>query len=128
MIVESDLIRYEQISKAFDDIKERYRSQLGQKDIDYIKGIRKKSRIFEFIGRSFIWFFREPSGVVAATTCAFRTFAGAAAGGTWTSAGSRMISTATTASSLFASSRPLGLRTPGTAPEQLVCSGASFFL
>ncbi|MEK7434684.1 MAG: acyl-CoA desaturase [Cyanobacteriota bacterium] len=60
MIVESDLIRYEQISKAFDDIKERYRSQLGQKDIDYIKGIRKKSRIFEFIGRSFIWFGFDP--------------------------------------------------------------------
>jgi fatty acid desaturase len=56
MINEFDSVRYDGISKAFDEIKERYRAGLGQKDIDYIKGIRNKSRIFEFIGRSLIWF------------------------------------------------------------------------
>ena len=56
MINSSDLVRYDEIAKAFDEIKERYRAKLGPKDISYIKGIRNKSRIFEFIGRSFIWF------------------------------------------------------------------------
>jgi fatty acid desaturase len=65
MINESDLARYDGISKAFDDIKERYRAGLGQKDIDYIKGIRNKSRIFEFIGRSLIWFGFEPFSFIA---------------------------------------------------------------
>ncbi|MFN8674424.1 MAG: acyl-CoA desaturase [Candidatus Sericytochromatia bacterium] len=57
---EIDLDRYEKISIAFDEIKERYRNKLGQKDIDYIKGIRNKSRVFEFIGRSLILFFFDP--------------------------------------------------------------------
>lgn len=64
MISTSDLARYDAIAKSFDEIKERYRAKLGQKDIDYIKGIRNKSRIFEFIGRSSIWFGFDPFSFV----------------------------------------------------------------
>jgi fatty acid desaturase len=59
-ITERELERYNQISQSIEQIKAYYRSQLGQKDIDYIKGIRNKSRIFELIGRSLIWFGYDP--------------------------------------------------------------------
>ena len=64
MINTAELARYDEIAKAFDEIKEDYRAKLGQKDIDYIKGIRHKSRIFEFIGRPLIWFGFDPFSFV----------------------------------------------------------------
>jgi len=47
--------KYDEIHQAFESIKEKHRKDLGQKDIRYIKGIRRNSRIFEAIGRALIW-------------------------------------------------------------------------
>lgn len=51
---------YAEIHRAFDAIKERHRQDLGAKDVAYIKGIRHKSRIFEILGRSLIFFLPGP--------------------------------------------------------------------
>ncbi|MGK0474801.1 MAG: linoleoyl-CoA desaturase [Oleispira sp.] len=45
---------YERIHQAFENIKQKYRNDLGEKDIRYIKKIRRNSRIFEVIGRGLI--------------------------------------------------------------------------
>lgn len=45
---------YEEIHQAFENIKQKYRADLGEKDVRYIKKIRRNSRIFEVIGRSLI--------------------------------------------------------------------------
>ena len=45
---------YEEIHLAFEKIKQKYRADLGKKDVRYIKKIRRNSRIFEVIGRSLI--------------------------------------------------------------------------
>ena len=45
---------YEEIHLAFENIKQKYRADLGKKDVRYIKKIRRNSRIFEVIGRSLI--------------------------------------------------------------------------
>lgn len=45
---------YEEIHHAFENIKQKYRADLGEKDVRYIKKIRRSSRIFEVIGRSLI--------------------------------------------------------------------------
>jgi len=47
--------RFDEIHQAFENIKEKHRKDLGQKDVRYIKGIRRYSRIFEVIGRALIW-------------------------------------------------------------------------
>ncbi len=59
-MTDAEQLRYAQIEAAFDAIKVHYRAQLGQADIDYIKGIRYKSRAFELIGRSTLWFGFDP--------------------------------------------------------------------
>jgi fatty acid desaturase len=46
---------FDEIHQAFENIKEKHRKDLGQKDIRYIKRIRRYSRIFEVIGRTLIW-------------------------------------------------------------------------
>ncbi len=51
---------FDQIEKEIDDIKQRYRAKLGPKDIAYIKGLRRNSRIFEAIGRGLLWVSPEP--------------------------------------------------------------------
>lgn len=51
---------FDQIEKEIDDIKQRYRAKLGPKDIAYIKGLRRNSRIFEVIGRGLLWVSPEP--------------------------------------------------------------------
>jgi len=45
---------YEEIHQAFKRIKQKYRDDLGEKDVRYIKKIRRNSRIFEVIGRTLI--------------------------------------------------------------------------
>lgn len=45
---------YEKIHQAFEAIKQKHRDDLGEKDVRYIKKIRRNSRIFEVIGRSLI--------------------------------------------------------------------------
>ena len=57
---EVDTALYEQIEKEIDAIKQRYRAQLGAKDVSYIQGLRRKSRIFEVIGRGLLWISPEP--------------------------------------------------------------------
>jgi fatty acid desaturase len=51
---------YDQIEAEFDAIKQRYRQQLGPKDVAYIKGLRRNSRIAEVIGRGLLWFGHDP--------------------------------------------------------------------
>ncbi|PTQ89222.1 fatty acid desaturase family protein [Agitococcus lubricus] len=51
---------YDQIEQEFDAIKNKYRAQLGQKDIDYIVGLRRKSRVFEVAGRGLLWLSSGP--------------------------------------------------------------------
>ncbi|MFY9476467.1 MAG: acyl-CoA desaturase [Aquabacterium sp.] len=51
---------YDQIEAEFEAIKQRYRAKLGPADVAYIKGLRFKSRLAEFFGRSFIWISPEP--------------------------------------------------------------------
>lgn len=46
---------YDQIEAEFDAIKQRYRANLGPKDVAYIKGLRRKSRMAELLGRGLIW-------------------------------------------------------------------------
>ncbi len=46
---------YDEIHHAFEAIKQKHRNDLGEKDVRYIKGIRRYSRIFEAIGRGLIW-------------------------------------------------------------------------
>jgi fatty acid desaturase len=52
--------KFAHIHQAFEEIKDKQRKDLGQKDIRYITGIRRWSRIFEVIGRSLIWFLPGP--------------------------------------------------------------------
>ena len=46
---------FDEIHQAFENIKEKHQNDLGQKDVRYIKKIRRYSRIFEVIGRALIW-------------------------------------------------------------------------
>jgi fatty acid desaturase len=46
---------FDQIEQAFEDIKARYRAKLGPDDIHYIRGLRRRSRISEVLGRGLIW-------------------------------------------------------------------------
>lgn len=46
---------FDQIEKEIDGIKQRYRNKLGPDDIAYIKGLRRKSRLFEALGRGLLW-------------------------------------------------------------------------
>ncbi|MBK8973285.1 MAG: acyl-CoA desaturase [Hahellaceae bacterium] len=55
---------YDAIHKAFDAIKEKHRNDLGQKDVRYITGVRRWSRIFEVIGRTLIWFLPGPFALI----------------------------------------------------------------
>ena len=56
----ADTLLYDQIEQEFEAIKQRYRQKLGAKDVAYIKGLRRKSRIFEAIGRGLLWISPEP--------------------------------------------------------------------
>ena len=51
---------YDQIEAEFDAIKQRYRQELGAKDVAYITGMRRNSRIAEVIGRGLLWFGHDP--------------------------------------------------------------------
>ena len=55
---------YEQIHQAFEDIKQKYRDDLGEKDVRYIKKIRRNSRIFEVIGRGLIHILPGPFALI----------------------------------------------------------------
>ncbi|MDO9271726.1 MAG: acyl-CoA desaturase [Rugosibacter sp.] len=55
-----DTALFDQIEQEIDAIKQRYRSKLGSTDIKYITGLRRKSRIFEAIGRGLLWISPEP--------------------------------------------------------------------
>jgi fatty acid desaturase len=52
--------RYDLIEAEFEDIKRRFRAKLGQEDVNYIKGLRRKSRGFEALGRGLLWVSFEP--------------------------------------------------------------------
>lgn len=52
--------RFEEIHQAFENIKQKHRDDLGEKDIRYITGIRRYSRIFEVIGRGLVWILPGP--------------------------------------------------------------------
>lgn len=54
------LALYERIEAEFDAIKQRYRAKLGPEDVTYIKGLRRKSRLAELIGRGLLWISPEP--------------------------------------------------------------------
>ena len=55
---------YEKIHRAFEGIKQKYRDDLGEKDVRYIKKIRRNSRIFEVIGRSLIHILPGPFALI----------------------------------------------------------------
>lgn len=55
-----DTALFDQIEQEFDAIKQRYRERLGDRDVKYITGLRRKSRIFEAIGRGLLWISPEP--------------------------------------------------------------------
>ncbi|MGC4060059.1 MAG: acyl-CoA desaturase [Aquabacterium sp.] len=55
-----DTALFDQIEQEFDAIKQRFRDKLGIEDVHYIKGLRRKSRIFEAIGRGLLWISPEP--------------------------------------------------------------------
>jgi fatty acid desaturase len=51
---------FDQIEAEFEGIKQRYRAKLGTKDVAYIKGLRRTSRISEALGRGMLWFGHDP--------------------------------------------------------------------
>lgn len=55
---------YQDIHQAFEDIKAKYRNDLGEKDVRYIKKIRRNSRIFEVIGRTLVHFLPGPLALI----------------------------------------------------------------
>jgi fatty acid desaturase len=59
-LVNVDTSLFDQIEQEFEAIKQRYRQDLGPKDVAYITGLRRKSRIFEAIGRGLLWVSPEP--------------------------------------------------------------------
>jgi fatty acid desaturase len=54
------LARLDAIQAEFEGIRQRYRADLGPKDVAYIKGLRLKSRLAELVGRGLLWFSPEP--------------------------------------------------------------------
>jgi linoleoyl-CoA desaturase len=56
----ADEALYDQIEQEFEAIKQRYRQKLGAKDVAYITGLRRKSRMFEALGRGLLWISPEP--------------------------------------------------------------------
>ena len=59
----SNASAYDEIHQAFEAVKQKHRNDLGDKDVNYIKGIRRYSRMFEFIGRALIWILPGPSAL-----------------------------------------------------------------
>jgi fatty acid desaturase len=55
-----DTTLLDQIEHEFEAIKQRYRDKMGPKDVAYILGLRRKSRIFEALGRGLLWVSPEP--------------------------------------------------------------------
>lgn len=51
---------FDQIEQEIDAIKQRYRAKLGKNDVAYITGLRRKSRLFEALGRGLLWVSKEP--------------------------------------------------------------------
>ncbi|MGE5453278.1 MAG: fatty acid desaturase family protein [Acidobacteriota bacterium] len=51
---------YEHIEREMEAIKQRHRDQLGAQDVNYILGLRRKSRLFESLGRGLLWISPEP--------------------------------------------------------------------
>ena len=49
-----------EIYQAFEAIKHRHQADMGQKDVDYIRKIRRYSRIFEVLGRSSVMLLPGP--------------------------------------------------------------------
>lgn len=52
--------RDEEIYQAFEAIKHRHQADMGKKDVDYIRKIRRYSRIFEVLGRSAVMLLPGP--------------------------------------------------------------------
>jgi len=55
---------YAEIHRAFDEIKDRHRCDLGERDVAHIKNIRRSSRLFEVLGRSLIFFLPGPFALI----------------------------------------------------------------
>jgi fatty acid desaturase len=51
---------FDQVEAEFEAIKQRYRAKLGAKDVKYIKGLRRTSRVSEVLGRGMLWFGHDP--------------------------------------------------------------------
>lgn len=51
---------FDEIEKDIDAIKQKHRADLGEKDVNYIRTLRKRSRQFEAIGRGLLWISPEP--------------------------------------------------------------------
>lgn len=60
---------YDQIEREFDAIKQKHRADLGAKDIAYIKGLRRNSRIAEALGRGLIWVSKDPITFALGVVC-----------------------------------------------------------
>lgn len=52
--------RDDEIYQAFEAIKHRHQADMGKKDVDYIRKIRRYSRIFEVLGRSAVMLLPGP--------------------------------------------------------------------
>lgn len=52
--------RDDEIYQAFEAIKHRHQADIGKKDVDYIRKIRRYSRIFEVLGRSAVMLLPGP--------------------------------------------------------------------
>ena len=59
-LAEAEQARYDQIEAEFEAIKQKYRNKLGPKDVAYIKGLRRASRISEVVGRGLLWVSKDP--------------------------------------------------------------------
>ncbi len=55
-----DTALYEQIEREMEAIKQKHRADLGVRDVNYIKGLRRKARLFESLGRGLLWVSPEP--------------------------------------------------------------------
>ena len=59
-LAQVDTSLFDQIEQEFEAIKQRYRDKLGPRDVAYIQGLRRKSRVCEAIGRGLLWVSPEP--------------------------------------------------------------------
>lgn len=64
-------VQLEELAKDIDFIRKKQIDDLGKKDIDYILGLRRKSRCLEIIGRSLIWIGIDPITLGVGGLCLF---------------------------------------------------------